>query len=520
MYHPAKSVVGSCEVVNKWILSALLLSVIALNASAVNWATLLADRDEVETFTGTQNVKVVFTSEGSLYYVDYSESNNPSVHEIIAESEAAIPVISPDGNWITYATGTSADANTNSPSTAWLVEMKESATPIQVSDDDKGFVPRFVQDQINTPTVLYSTCGTNPGSEIWNGCGKMYKRAYSGGSFGNPVPVYEGGSYHGGLSYDNRYMCAAENDLNGFILDLENASSGPSKVHTIEVTKNADGSDTVWSMQTCNPSISASEIFTDAILYLDMGGSSIASSCKCTHAQLGSGQWNFHGRMFISRSDGKVYKFIDPIHSDYDIVASIDIKDGKEPGASITELQWEHCEWTNHPYFAASAMKVKRRWYDPSKSGPIKWIDRNLGEEIYLVNLKEDKKLKIMEVDDKSSQSLDHHFQFVWIWVEKPQNFDEDENWLKNDISPVVQPTQLRSVDNGIISARDNVISASSDIKKVAVFNVQGELIRAIDVSRKSITLNRGYFSHSGLYLVKAETANGAKASFRWVVSE
>ncbi|MBD3419122.1 MAG: hypothetical protein GF398_03285 [Chitinivibrionales bacterium] len=222
--------------------------------------------------------------------------------------------------------------------------------------------------------------------------------------------------------------------------------------------------------------------------------------------------------MFISRYDGKVYKYIDPDHADYHLVLSEDIKNGREPGGSVIELQWHHCEWTNHPYYAASLLKVMRRWWNPDKQGPVKWIDRLTADEIVLVNLKDNNKLTLMELVDKTSPSVPNDFDFVWVWVAKPQGFIEDTTWLTNDIIPAAQPMLRRSDGRRNINVNRNVITADTDITKLKMYSVKGELVRSIQPSRKQVALTAKLFPHYGMYLVVLETAGGKPATFNWIV--
>ena len=42
---------------------------------------------------------------GTLCYVDFSEAGGPTIRRIAAAGDARVPVISPDGSWIVYASG-------------------------------------------------------------------------------------------------------------------------------------------------------------------------------------------------------------------------------------------------------------------------------------------------------------------------------------------------------------------------------------------------------------------------------
>jgi len=73
--------------------------------------TGMIDKESVNTFFGTYNVKIVFSLKKSgrglvLYYIDYSE-DMPALHELAKPAEKEkwtleSALISPDGHWITY----------------------------------------------------------------------------------------------------------------------------------------------------------------------------------------------------------------------------------------------------------------------------------------------------------------------------------------------------------------------------------------------------------------------------------
>ena len=74
--------------------------------------------------------------------------------------------------------------------------------------------------------------------------------------------------------------------------------------------------------------------------------------------------------------------------------------------STFRKAMWHHCEWSNHPYFAAATLNIRRTWEGTNAT--------EYQEQIYLINLK-----------DYSG------YHWPWLWVEKPSGFQEDPNWLK-----------------------------------------------------------------------------------------
>ncbi|MBD3319575.1 MAG: hypothetical protein GF350_00595 [Chitinivibrionales bacterium] len=403
-------------------------SVTATNAGGYK---LLATASQVEHFCGTKQAKIVFvTSDHKMFYIDFAESENPSIHAFQNVAHAAVPMISPNGEWVAFATGTIEDAASVAPSTAWVVRMSEDASPIRVSPVDSGFVPRFVQDQIDIPRVVYSTCGDSDNGYIWQGCGKVVTKPADGTS--SVETIWNGGSFLGGLSFDNRYLVTAENSRNAFIFDLQNPDSGPAIIHNIHARNVETQADTVFSLQTCNPSVSASRVFTDALMYLDMGAP-YALAGDYVNDTLGSG-WGFHSRLFLARSDGRIYKFFDSprepsVYSNI-LKDSADIYNGW-PSSSGARLpySWHHSEWTNHPYFASLILKVNRRWYHPDIK-PISWLDRERGERLQLLNMKNRELFTVLGITDTSYEA-NNSIEFVHAWIKIDDSFQEDESWLE-----------------------------------------------------------------------------------------
>ncbi|MBD3320641.1 MAG: hypothetical protein GF350_06060, partial [Chitinivibrionales bacterium] len=140
-------------------------------------------REFLKRADGGPGAKIVFVNNDELHYIDFSESFNdtPSVHSMVNSTGGAIPVISPDGRLVTFASGVDHNCRTTSPSAIWACELMEDADPVKVTDS--GYVPRFILDAAY-PIVIYSTCGMHPLDEYctWDGCGRVEKRTFIGGT--------------------------------------------------------------------------------------------------------------------------------------------------------------------------------------------------------------------------------------------------------------------------------------------------------------------------------------------------
>ena len=182
-------------------------------------------------------VKIVFICQDTMRYVDFSESAQ-QIHTLNNVASAYFPVISSDGNWVTYQTdieaeGPSANAQ---PGIIWCRQLTVDATPIKVSDT--GYVPRFVQNTpSDSPEIIYSTSLACPINICYND-GRTVKKKLINGSPQSAKVVYANGSYYGGLSWDGRFLVTGwPAGPNAFMLDLQDTFKIPHPVHTMRVKK-------------------------------------------------------------------------------------------------------------------------------------------------------------------------------------------------------------------------------------------------------------------------------------------
>ncbi|MDD5676316.1 MAG: hypothetical protein PHC61_19240 [Chitinivibrionales bacterium] len=401
-------------------------------------ARLASTPDQIRAFLQSANAgpeaKLVFVNGNYLYYIDFSEAA-PTIKKLPLGSAAGpiCPVISPDGAYIAFATGVPDDGEQTAVSTAWILNLTDGTVPVRAASP--AYVPRFVQNA-TAPTIIYSTSASPaPGKTyLWDGNGKVMKKEIAGGMPGAEQEVYAGGSYFGGLSWDERYLATAWlAGPNSYLLDLQNAARGPAEIHTLKVKKLSSNADTTIKIGTCNPSVSSSRIFTDCMMYFDFGSGAI-SAAGCSDSLLGS--WGMHQRIFITRIDSTILRVYDP-------PSDIITVQGKNATGEIVAREWDNPEWSNHPYLAVAAVKIDRLWKD--KTGAYTHTQNN--EFIYAINLKDSTSIRLVETTDSSyvnfnpvSCSEQISFQsrtdirWPWLWARVPAAFKEDSLWLARGI--------------------------------------------------------------------------------------
>jgi hypothetical protein len=430
-------------------------------------ARIAVTQGRLDSICGTHNIKLVFMCKNYGYFVDFSEAT-PQIRQMANVTNSFFPVISSDGKSITYQSGIEAEGPSTSPvpGKVWYRELAVNGTPVKLADT--GYVPRFVQNApVDTPAIIYATSVACP-QQICYSTGQTVLRKIVNN---NPLPVetlFAGGSYYGGLSWDNRYLITGwPGGPNGFMLDLQNIADGPHAVHSMRVKKTGTNADTVVSVGTCNISRSASRIFTNSMLYYDFGSAAVEAA-NCFHPVLGS--WPAHALLFISRYDSEDLKIF-RMPADRKIVPSAD---AQGLGEAVGK-EWYFPEWSNHPYYAAAGLSIDRLWL---KSG--NWEHTYNTESIYLVGLKDSTYVKLIESTDTSFASATN-FIYPWVWVEKPAGFAEDSTWLAKTIW---QGTGVRRpFGNPKRSASAQAILSDPLITGISVFNHAGKKIATLSPS-------------------------------------
>lgn len=476
-------------------------------------ARVIATQNQLQSAFGTAKVKLVFSCQSSLYFVDFSEAA-PQIRKMNNIASAYYPVISMDGQWLTYQTDNAFEGpSTNPPAKVWLRELAADGTPIKITDT--GYVPRFaLNTPSDTPEIIYSTslaCPRVNGISICYNAGMTMKTKIINKTPQSSEVVFDSGSYYGGLSWDNRYLFTGwPSGPNAFMLDLQNSAGGPHAIHSMHVRKNSTNADTFVAIGSCNISRSASRYFTNTMLYYDFSSSAITSA-KCYHPILGT--WKQHEKLFISRFDGEDLKVFD-MPADRPIVP---LADALGLGEAVGK-EWENPEWSNHPYFAVASLMVDRLWL---VSGGVSWDHTYNNELIYLVGLKDSSYIKLIESTDTSRASKTSFF-YPFVWVEIPASgFVEDSTWLKETIWEkagigVINPFQTHRP-----FFLKNAFLFDKKITGMVVYSIQGKKIAERKPSGKTGIDAEKILRKlkSGIYFISIETRGKKQQIIRWIVT-
>jgi hypothetical protein len=466
-------------------------------------ARITVTQGRLDTVCGTHNVKVVFMCKNYGYFVDFSEAV-PQFRVMANVAAAYYPVISSDGRWITYQTGIEREGPLDNAikGKIWFRELAQAGTPVQIADT--AYVPRFVQNTpADTPQVVYATSVQCPSGICYN-AGQTLKK-----SIVNKVPqpaqtVFNGGSYYGGLSYDNRYLVTGwGGGPNAFMLDLD-SSVGPCPVHTMRVKKNVTNIDTFVRVGTCNISRSASRIFTNTMLFYDFGSGNITAS-GCYHPLLGT--WAQHAKLFISRYDAADLHVFDMPADRPVVVPPAPVRSG-----DAVAKEWFHPEWSNHPYYAAAALHIFRA-FDISGS----WEQRENSESVYLLNLKDSVYVKLLESSDTAITST-MSFNYPWVWVDTGTGFSEDTTWLSQTIWERHSQGVIYNYKGRRAIDLRTILSNGANLKGVTVYTLSGKRVGSLQpVPVGVVKLERIFNTFSdGIYLLSIDTRSNGKVLMHW----
>jgi hypothetical protein len=464
-------------------------------------ARITASQSQLTAICGTAKVKVIFVYQNAFYFVDFS-ATAPQISKMDLTGAAYLPVISSDGNWIAYQTGDDKEGPSLNPikATAWVRELAVAGTPVKVADT--AYVPRFKQNTSpDTPEIIYST-GVACSLQACYADGQTLKKKIVNKAPGPVEVVFDKGSYYGGLSWDNRYLNTAWEGGYAFMLDLQASTGLPQPVHTMRVKKKGTNIDTFVTIQTCNPSRSASRIFTNTMLYYDFSSAPITSA-KCFHPLLGT--WGVHQLLFISRYDAEDLR-VYTMPADRPIVP---VSSAKGLGEAVAK-EWNNPEWSNHPYYAVASLLVDRIW---SVAGG--WDYTYNSESIYLVNLKDSLYVKLIESTDTSYTSA-ISFANPFLWVEVPAGFQEDTTWLAKTIWERAGQGVINPYKPALYPMPRSMVSSHAEI---AIYSLSGKKLAWISSAQNSPVFIREklYTLKSGTYLVVSNGEGGQRHMYRWV---
>lgn len=275
-------------------------------------ATIACNKSDLIKTVGTHRIRAAFVcasgSRKMCALVDFSESP-VTIRRIGDDTAVYAPSISPDGRFIAWSSkGEGASGES-------IITVSRIDSPFTVTASEPGFVPRWWVDPQSGDTFIVYCDGASLNSQARWHTEKTLRRRISAGLFaGSAEPLWEGGSYHGGLSADGRFLGTAYPTAK--LVDLR-----ISDTNIFYFTPPWNGRND--TPQVCNFSMSPSTSEPGEALFLDFGYPGVSS--------LLNRSYGFHAVIFIATSR---------LLSDEHISGWFETPAGYD--------QWDGTEWTNH----------------------------------------------------------------------------------------------------------------------------------------------------------------------------
>lgn len=248
--------------------------------------TVLASSYDIYQYTKSYNVKLAFRNDvtGNLAFIDYT-SGTQTVTEIPDTMEVYHPEISPDGERVAFSTK---PEGVSGKSALYVRNLDESGSGLVKLDVESAAIPRWRVLADGDTVITYVTdAGSNKTESEWKGY-STWQVPFTGGKFGTPQKILEG-SFHGGISEDNRLAVTGARLLRARIAD-ENEN----------ITDK--GMDTIWynGEQACNASLAQDGSKRTA--FLDFGG-------KTGREYVGE-KYGTHQYLLVADSTGTLAQYV------------------------------------------------------------------------------------------------------------------------------------------------------------------------------------------------------------------
>lgn len=248
--------------------------------------TALASSYDIYQYTKSYNVKLAFRNDvtGNLAYIDYT-GGTQTVTEIPDTMEVYHPEISPDGERVAFCTK---PEGVSGKSALYVRNLDETGSGFVKLDVESAAIPRWRVLADGDTVITYVTdAGSNKTESEWKGY-STWQVSFAGGKFGTPQKILDG-SFHGGISKDNRLAVTGARLLRARIAD-ENEN----------ITDK--GMDTIWynGEQACNASMAQDGSKRTA--FLDFGG-------KTGREYVGE-KYGTHQYLLVADSTGTLTQYV------------------------------------------------------------------------------------------------------------------------------------------------------------------------------------------------------------------
>jgi uncharacterized protein (TIGR02171 family) len=275
----------------------------------------------IEPIISTRNAKFVFVNlirrSQTLCFIDFSIPD-PEILQFTDSTNVFNPTISPDGNWVAYATR---DDGAVDQSIICIRALSLDNRAVLPLPDKPAFTPRWWIDPATNDTfIIYTNSAILNSDASWPGTVTKMQKISGGQPIGPPDLLQTAGGYHDGRSKDGKYLATGYDRLK--MTDLETG-----ECRTL-FTGPHNGKETGDTSQVCNVSITPGAATPAAVLFLDFGHN--ASGSVINHP------YGVHQYLFVAGFDNQIRRYY----------------------ASPRGYVWSHPEWSNAEDLAAVAIEA------------------------------------------------------------------------------------------------------------------------------------------------------------------
>lgn len=434
--------------------------------------------------SGGPSAKLIFVehlgSSTNMCYTTFNENDTtfPELKAMRNVGDAKVPMLSPDGNWIVYAKGKGAEAqgNSNKASEGFFCKLDPDAMPISINEElgiDTVVEPRFVYNgDTNKFTIVF---GTRPGDEAWDiGHTKAVEVDVSGAQpqFGAPWTV-SSGSFSAGMSPDSTFVGGG-----GGTIAMLNRN-----------TSELNDSSIIPFNQACQASMTSSRLKPNMMSYLSF----TVRPEDVPEGFHGPDSWGKWDLLLVTDFNGKnVMNFYYP---ENDLPPKKEWEEYNGGTSYIQDHRWHHPEWSNHPYFSVSSVEISRTF----DLGNENYEDQKYQEVAYLINMKDSAYLRAIEWDTTYNRSNWNGIYWPSLWVEKSQNFQEEEDWYVKYVNSM---REMPSNEQNSVKITNGRLISDIPMKKITVYSTLGKVIDKYDLNGKTAYKLNTYPTHQPVILL------------------
>jgi hypothetical protein len=444
---------------------------------------------EVLSFLNTDSARVAVGLEDQMFLLKYQLSQTqPECTELTQAQGGILQHISEDGKYMVYARGPRGDLvnNLNEESSAFLTELQSGSDEVLI-EENNAFEPRFVRGS-DTYQVSYASLGVWGG---WEQGETFYKVFDSSTDVFGPAEFLTNGSFYGGANQHVIVSGGSRGVMAPLYVDRVDTVFAFPLYHGGDVN---DPEVNLNERQFCNASVSPSALYPKALMGLDFG-----SAGGLSNPDIAQGTpWGIHEVIFIVDDEKRILKSIKRPASDS--IPGLVTSDG----SLNNTVNWDDLEWTNHPYYAVTALNV-------SRSYPLDgaWNTRELQERVFAVNLKNESILELFAAAERGNEYA-VHFKSPYLWIDIPDSFEEEHGWLGEvqDLSPVEEIGKSK----GLFSIENGKIFLAEGRCSVAIYSLRGELLVSEQFQNPiSFSIKERYLLNAGFYSVIVESINQSR---------